>query len=61
MKKKPTRQIITTISNQHLNNTTIENLNNIFKCSRCNKYNNIMLPLIQNCFFCGNPNYVKVK
>jgi hypothetical protein len=61
MKKKPTRQIQTTISNPHLTNTTIESLNNIFKCSRCNKYNNIMQPLIQNCLFCGNPNYVKVK
>lgn len=61
MKKKSTRQIQTTISNYHLTNTTIESLNNIFKCSRCNKYNNIMQPLIQNCLFCGNPNYVKVK
>jgi tRNA G26 N,N-dimethylase Trm1 len=61
MKKKPTRQIVTTISNQHLNNTTIESLNTIFKCSKCNKYNNIIQPLTQNCLFCGNPNYVKVK
>ena len=61
MKKRSTRQILTTISNQHLNNTTIENLNNIFKCGRCNKYNNIVQPVIQTCLFCGNPNYVKVK
>jgi tRNA G26 N,N-dimethylase Trm1 len=61
MKKRSTRQILTTISNPHLTNTTIESLTNIFKCSRCNKYNNIMQPLIQNCLFCGNPNYVKVK
>jgi hypothetical protein len=26
-----------------------------------NKYNSIIQPLIQNCLFCGNPNYVKVK
>jgi len=61
MKKKPTRQIITTISNQHINNTTIESLSTIFKCTRCNSYNNVIQPPIQNCIFCGNPNYVKTN
>jgi hypothetical protein len=59
MKKKPTRQINTIIPNQHINNTTISKLNNIFNCTRCNKYNNIIQPPFQNCLFCGNPNYVK--
>ena len=31
---------------------------NVFKCSKCNKYNNIIKPPIQSCIFCGNPNYV---
>ena len=42
MKKKPDRQINTTIPNQHINNISISNLINIFKCTRCNKYNNII-------------------
>ena len=58
MKKKPERQINTTIPNQHINNISISNLINIFKCSKCNKYNNIVQPPVQNCLFCGNPNYV---
>lgn len=57
MKKKPSRLINTTISNQHINNTTISSLNNIFKCGKCNKYNNIVTPPVQNCLFCGNPNF----
>lgn len=61
MKKKPTRQINTVIPNQHINNTTITALDNIFKCSKCNKYNNIIQPPVQNCLFCGNPNYVIKK
>jgi hypothetical protein len=61
MKKKPSRQINTVIPNQHINNTTITALNNIFKCTRCNKYNNIFQPPVQNCLFCGNPNYVIKK
>ena len=58
MKKRPDRQINTTIPNQHINNISISNLINIFKCSRCNKYNNVIQPPVQNCLFCGNPNYV---
>jgi hypothetical protein len=61
MKKKPDRQINTTIPNQHINNISISNLINIFKCTRCNKYNNIIQPPVQTCVFCGNPNYVFKK
>ena len=61
MKKKPDRQINTTIPNQHINNISISNLINIFKCTRCNKYNNVIHPPVQNCLFCGNPNYVIKK
>jgi hypothetical protein len=58
MKKKSTRQIKNIIPNQHINNITISRLNTIFVCSKCNKYNNIIQPPVQNCIFCGNPNYV---
>jgi hypothetical protein len=58
MKKKSTREINNTISNQHITNISISKLINVFKCNRCNKYNNIIQPLVQNCIFCGNPNYV---
>ena len=61
MKKKSTRQINTTIPNQHLNNISISTLINIFKCIKCNKYNNIFQSPVQNCIFCGNPNYVMKK
>lgn len=61
MKKKPTRHINNIIPNQHINNISISNLVNIFKCGRCNKYNNIIIMPVQNCLFCGNPNYVIKK
>jgi hypothetical protein len=61
MKKKSTRQINMIISNQHINNISISSLTNIFKCSKCNKYNNIIQSPVQNCIFCGNPNYVIKK
>ena len=61
MKKKSTRQINTTISTQHISNVSISSLINIFICSRCNKYNNIIQSPVQNCVFCGNPNYVIKK
>ena len=58
MKKKPTRQINNIIPTHHINNVSISTLTNIFKCGRCNKYNNIVQSPVQNCLFCGNPNYV---
>lgn len=50
------------IPNQHLTNTTISQLvAAVFMCSKCNKYNAVLAAHIQNCVFCGNPNYVKLK
>ena len=58
MKKKPSRQINNIIPTQHINNVSISSLTNIFKCGKCNKYNNVVQSPVQNCLFCGNPNYV---
>jgi hypothetical protein len=45
------------------NNGNLNTLPNVFQCSKCKKYNNIILPEnqfnIQNCYFCNNPNYIK--
>jgi hypothetical protein len=45
-----------------LNNHLICQLSNIFKCCKCKRNNNVMVPeniLVQSCLFCGTPNYVK--
>ena len=45
------------------NNGNLNTLPQVFQCSKCKKYNNIILPEnqfhTQNCYFCNNPNYVK--
>lgn len=44
--------------NKHL----ICQLPNIFKCCKCKRNNSCIILnnlLVQNCLFCGNPNYVK--
>ncbi len=45
------------------NNGNLNNLPHVFQCSKCKKYNNVILPEnqlhIQKCYFCMNPNYVK--
>ena len=44
------------------NNANLNNLPQIFQCSKCRKYNNIITQLhvnVQNCYFCSNPNYIK--
>jgi hypothetical protein len=44
------------------NNHKICQLSNIFKCCKCKRNNNVMVPeniLVQSCLFCGTPNYVK--
>jgi hypothetical protein len=46
------------------NNANLNNLPEIFQCSKCRKYNNIITQLqvnVQNCYFCNNPNYIKNK
>jgi len=43
------------------NNANLNNLPQIFQCSKCRKYNTIVsyLEKVQNCYFCNNPNYIK--
>jgi hypothetical protein len=44
------------------NNHLICQLPGIFKCCKCKRNNNTMVPtniLSQACLFCGTPNYVK--
>ena len=44
------------------NNANLNNLPQIFQCSKCKKYNSIIQQTkvnIQNCYFCTNPNYIK--
>ena len=44
------------------NNANLNNLPQIFQCSKCRKYNTIISQLeikVHNCYFCTNPNYVK--
>ena len=46
------------------NNANLNNLPQIFQCSKCKKYNNIITQLqvnVQNCYICNNPNYIKNK
>ncbi len=41
------------------NNTTLLKLPNIFLCSKCKKYNNVLIQSqIHFCLFCNNPNYI---
>jgi hypothetical protein len=54
------------IYHRHLskfNNGNLNTLPQIFQCSKCKKYNNIMLPEnqlhTQKCCYCMNPNYIK--
>jgi len=43
------------------NNGNLNTLSQLFQCSKCKKYNNIISNEIisQNCYFCKNPNYIK--
>ena len=43
------------------NNANLNSLPQIFQCSKCKKYNSIILQqtLTQNSYFCNNPNYIK--
>ena len=44
------------------NNANLNNLTQIFQCSKCKKYNSITSQVeikVQNCYFCNNPNYIK--
>ncbi len=45
------------------NNGNLNTLSQVFQCSKCKKYNNIIMPEnknnTQNCYFCMNPNYIK--
>lgn len=45
------------------NNANLNNLPQIFQCSKCKKYNSIIIDKTQrqsqNCYFCNNPNYIK--
>ena len=47
------------------NNGNLNTLPYVFQCSKCKKYNNIILSEnqvnIQNCYFCNNPNYINNK
>ena len=46
------------------NNANLNNLPQIFQCSKCRKYNTIISQLeikVQNCYFCMNPNYINKK
>lgn len=61
MKKSSQREINTKIPTFHNANSSIQTLSNVFKCSKCNKYNTILCNISQNCLFCNNPNYVKKK
>ena len=47
------------------NNGNLNTLPQIFQCSKCKKYNNIISQKTQtqtqNCYFCMNPNYINKK
>jgi hypothetical protein len=49
------------------NNANLNSLPQIFQCSKCKKYNSIILQQTQtqrqtqNCYFCNNPNYINNK
>ena len=43
-------------------NHKICQMDGIFKCCKCKKNNSIIVQnnnLVQNCFFCSTPNYIK--
>lgn len=42
------------------NNANLNTLPQIFQCSKCKKFNSIILKQAQaqNCYFCNNPNYI---
>ena len=44
------------------NNANLNTLPQIFQCSKCRKYNSIIVQQTQqqtqNCYFCNNPNYI---
>lgn len=62
MKKRSQREIEHTIPTYHNTNSSINSLSNVFICKKCNKYNTIiMLNKFQNCLYCNNPNYIKIK
>ena len=43
------------------NNANLNSLPQIFQCSKCKKYNSIIVQQTQtqNCYFCNNTNYIK--
>jgi len=46
----------------NFNNNLICQMPGIFKCCKCKRNNNTMVPanvISQNCIFCGTPNYIK--
>jgi len=46
------------------NNSRICQLPSIFKCIKCKKNNSILIEKeikIQNCLFCGIPNFIPIK
>lgn len=61
MNRRTKREIATTIPTFHNAYTSIQSLTNVFLCSKCNKYNTIATTFVQNCIYCGNPNYIKKK
>jgi hypothetical protein len=62
MKKRSQREIERTIPTEHNTNSSIKSLSTVFICNKCNKYNTIFgCNLIQNCLYCNNPNYIKIK
>lgn len=62
MKKRSQREIDRTIPSYHNSNSSIKSLSNVFMCNKCNKYNTILnCHQIQNCLYCNNPNYIKIK
>ena len=60
MEKDKRKQIL--YQKTDFNNNLICQLSTIFKCCKCKRNNNIVVPeniLAQSCLFCGTPNYVK--
>jgi hypothetical protein len=57
-----TRKNILLYQKTDFNHHLISQLANIYKCCKCKRNNTIIDKtnlLIQNCLFCGTPNYVK--
>jgi hypothetical protein len=62
MKKRSQREIERKIPTEHNTNSCIKNLSTVFICNKCNKYNTILTcQQFQNCLYCNNPNYIKIK